>query len=206
MRSGKALRVCALLMAAALAGCSSAGFGRTGVAPGFQQTAAQAHAQCKQLFADPAIDPIRQKAAVASIEQDTTSEMKMNREFPTSSDKPAIARWLRARGQCNQLMVAVRMMIGPQERFIVETHEKTVDLLIAELYLGRIDYGTFATRYMRVYFEMKWAVQTQIAARVINEPHAAEHAQQISTRILVGWTTLAAPDALERMRAQTTGL
>jgi hypothetical protein len=59
---------------------------------------------------------------------------------------------------------------------------------------------------MRVYFEMKWAVQTQIAARVINEPHAAEHAQQISTRILVGCTTLAAPDALERMRAQTTGL
>jgi hypothetical protein len=144
-----------LCAAAAIAGCADAPADRR-PAPTAQpghtsqpaETAAPpqerdgAGSYVEHLFADPRLDPIRNKVPLVLRSGAVTPLLLSNEDKPTPPEKQAIKVWLSVREQAQQYQLEHR---GPPSPLLVRTRQ-LVTRAILQLYSGEMTYGEFAKR------------------------------------------------------------
>ena len=197
MIAGK-LRRLGLLLLLGLAACAAA---EQSHSLSVQPALVQAQQQCQKIWREPALNPIREKVPVASI-TNMKPEMQLNDATPTAEEKRVIALWQNARERCLLHLKPVWLLMPTEQRDLLEAQENVVDLLIAELYLGRQTYGSFVSAYTRSYYEMKWVDRTWISAQSNKTEDAIAHAKRLNSQIVAGWATLSRPDAAGEMKRQ----
>ncbi len=96
----------------------------------------------EHLFADPRLDPIRDKVPLVLHSGAVTPLLLANEHKPTPSEKQAIKVWLSVREQAQQYQLEHR---GPPSPLLVRTRQQ-VTRAILQLYNGEMTYGEFAKR------------------------------------------------------------
>ncbi|HTT39230.1 MAG TPA: hypothetical protein VMH32_16360 [Burkholderiales bacterium] len=94
------------------------------------------------LFADPRLDPIRDKVPLVLRSGAVTPVQLTNDDRPTAAEKRAIKVWLSIREQAQQYQLEHR---GPPSPLLVRTRQQ-VSRAILQLYHGQLTYGQFAQR------------------------------------------------------------
>lgn len=142
-----------LCAAAVLAGCADAPTsqrpGQSTRAPqspsGNQSSdkgAAQTASHVDQLFADPRLDPIRDKVPLVLHPGTVTPALLANEEKPTQEEKQAIKVWMSIREQAQQYQLEHQ---GPPSVRLVRTRQLVTRAML-QLYNGELTYGQFARR------------------------------------------------------------
>jgi hypothetical protein len=161
----------ALLCAAAIAGCAGS--------PSYQQEHKLAPAQTlplpartpeagqpsapnesadnsvEHLFADPRLDPIRDKVPLVLRTGAVTPQLLSNQDKPTPAEKQAIKVWMSVREQAQQVQLEQR---GPPSQRLVRTRQ-LVTRAILQLYNGDLTYGQFAKRIQELDSEYQAAAR-----------------------------------------------
>jgi len=96
----------------------------------------------EHLFADPRLDPIRDKVPLVLRSGAVTPLLLANEDRPTPPEKQAIKVWLSVREQAQQYQLEHR---GPPSPLLVRTRQQ-VTRAILQLYNGDLTYGEFAKR------------------------------------------------------------
>jgi len=132
--------------------------GETGRTPeGVPQPRDGAGSYVEQLFADPRLDPIRDKVPLVLRSGAVTPLLLANEERPTPSEKQAIKVWLSVREQAQQYQLEHR---GPPSPLLVRTRQM-VTRAILQLYNGEMTYGEFAKRIQVLDSEYQAAARRQ---------------------------------------------
>jgi len=95
-----------------------------------------------QLFADPRLDPIRDKVPLVLRSGAVTPRLLANEDRPTVTEKQSIKVWMSIREQAQQYQLEHR---GPPSPLLVRTRQ-LVTRAILQLYGGDLTYGEFAKR------------------------------------------------------------
>jgi hypothetical protein len=111
----------------------------------------------EQLFADPRLDPIREKVPLVLRSGAVTPLLLANEDKPTPSEKQAIKVWLSVREQAQQYQLEHR---GPPSPLLVRTRQM-VTRAILQLYNGEMTYGEFAKRIQVLDSEYQAAARRQ---------------------------------------------
>ncbi len=102
-------------------------------------------ADCKQLFADPALDPIRAKVSLGGA-ADQTLSMRTDNSKPTVAEKAAIAVWDEKRHECKAGEASpLALRVTPVAGAVMNNGHEELERLIASLYAGEMTYAQFAT-------------------------------------------------------------
>jgi len=96
----------------------------------------------EQLFADPRLDPIRDKVPLILRAGAVTPALLANEEKPTPAEKQAIKVWMSVREQAQQIQLEQR---GPPSQRLVRTRQQVTQAIL-QLYSGDLTYGQFAKR------------------------------------------------------------
>lgn len=144
--------VAAMVVGAALCGCSSLGaFKKQNNA-----ATASAAAQCKNEFATPELDPIRHKVELyrESTDAGVPFEIASNDTFPTDAELPVIARWAMLRDECIRQIVqlsttpahanAMQSAFIRQRQSLYNQAGERISELIVALHQKKLTYGEFA--------------------------------------------------------------
>lgn len=101
----------------------------------------QASSECKRLYADPRLDPIRNNIQLPiSYEAPQPIELLANKARATEAEKPAIKALSETIIECRQVSEAT---LGTLPRYRVRSEDRTLEAL-ADLYEGTSTYGQFA--------------------------------------------------------------
>ena len=111
----------------------------------------------EQLFADPRLDPIRDKVPLVLRSGAVTPLLLANEDKPTPPEKQAIKVWLSVREQAQQYQLEHR---GPPSQLLVRTRQQ-VTRAILQLYNGEMTYGEFAKRIQVLDSEYQAAARRQ---------------------------------------------
>jgi hypothetical protein len=111
----------------------------------------------EHLFADPRLDPIRDKVPLVLRSGAVTPLLLANGDKPTPSEKQAIKVWLSVREQAQQYQLEHR---GPPSPLLVRTRQ-LVTRAILQLYSGEMTYGEFAKRIQVLDSEYQAAARRQ---------------------------------------------
>jgi O6-methylguanine-DNA--protein-cysteine methyltransferase len=111
----------------------------------------------EQLFADPRLDPIRDKVPLVLRSGAVTPLLLANQDKPTPPEKQAIKVWLSVREQAQQYQLEHR---GPPSQLLVRTRQQ-VTRAILQLYNGEMTYGEFAKRIQVLDSEYQAAARSQ---------------------------------------------
>ena len=111
----------------------------------------------EHLFADPRLDPIREKVPLVLRSGAVTPLLLANEDKPTPSEKQAIKIWLSVREQAQQYQLEHR---GPPSPLLVRTRQ-LVTRAILQLYSGEMTYGEFAKRIQVLDSEYQAAARHQ---------------------------------------------
>jgi hypothetical protein len=111
----------------------------------------------EQLFADPRLDPIREKVPLVLRSGAVTPLLLANENKPTPPEKQAIKVWLSVREQAQQYQLEHR---GPPSPLLVRTRQQ-VTRAILQLYNGEMTYGEFAKRIQVLDSEYQAAARRQ---------------------------------------------
>jgi hypothetical protein len=111
----------------------------------------------EHLFADPRLDPIREKVPLVLRSGAVTPLLLANEDKPTPSEKQAIKIWLSVREQAQQYQLEHR---GPPSPLLVRTRQ-LVTRAILQLYSGEMTYGEFAKRIQVLDSEYQAAARRQ---------------------------------------------
>ncbi|MFN0316627.1 MAG: hypothetical protein ACKVQA_16510 [Burkholderiales bacterium] len=152
------LRYAAAFLALILAGCGtnrthlpspSAPAGQ-GVQSGAQAALAERPGDEKkylqQLYADPRLDPIRDKVPLQVRADAVTAGYLRNENKPTPEEKQAIRVWLQVREKAQQYQATRR---GPPSGVLLQTRVR-VSQAISHLYSGKLTYAGFAKRVQEI--------------------------------------------------------
>jgi hypothetical protein len=154
-RTRSALRCAAGLCSAALllAGCATDGLHAPSSAPGQPPstsppsvTAPQEDKYLKALYADPRLDPIRDKVPLRLGPGAITPAYLANDTLPTATEKQAIKVWLQVR---ELAQVHQQSLYGEPSPLLVQTRQR-ITRTIADLYNGKLTYGEFAGRVRQI--------------------------------------------------------
>jgi hypothetical protein len=126
------------------------------VAPQARDTATS---YVEHLFADPRLDPIRDKVPLVLRSGAVTPALLANGNRPTPPEKQAIKVWVSVREQAQQYQLEHR---GPPSPLLVHTRQ-LVTRAILQLYSGELTYGEFSKRIQVLDSEY------QAAARPVRE-------------------------------------
>ena len=111
----------------------------------------------EHLFADPRLDPIRDKVPLVLRAGAVTPLLLANENRPTPPEKQAIKVWLSVRDQAQQYQLEHR---GPPSPLLVRTRQ-LVTRAILQLYNGEMTYGEFAKRIQVLDSEYQAAARRQ---------------------------------------------
>lgn len=131
-----------------LAGCSSAPPAPDRMTE-LQMEQERVNSYCRDLFRDPALDPLRSRMAVFSA-KDTTFEMLTNQSTPTESERLAIVALAGKKQECGRAWVLwsrhFSPPISPQVAILHEVGTARFQFLLADLHGGLLTYGQFARK------------------------------------------------------------
>ena len=151
-----------LCAAAVLAGCAGAPTSqRASPAPQSQSPSANqspdkgAASPVDQLFADPRLDPIRDKVPLVLHPGTVTRALLANEDKPTPPEKQAIKVWMSIREQAQQYQLEHQ---GPPSVRLVRTRQLVTRAML-QLYNGELTYGQFARRIQELDSEYQAAVR-----------------------------------------------
>jgi hypothetical protein len=133
-----------LCAAALLAGCAADSPLRTQTSP--RTVAVDDDAYLKSLYADPRLDPIRDKVPLLLRPDAIKSNHLSNETRPTPPEKTAITAWLQVREQAQQYQTAQR---GPPSPHLMQTRNRVTKAMV-QLYGGELTYGEFARRIREI--------------------------------------------------------
>jgi len=106
------------------------------------RAAESTNSRVEQLFADPRLDPIRDKVPLVLRAGTVTPALLANEERPTPAEKQAIKVWMSVREQAQQIQLEQR---GPPSQRLVRTRQQVTQAIL-QLYSGELTYGQFAKR------------------------------------------------------------
>jgi hypothetical protein len=109
----------------------------------------------KALYADPRLDPIRDKVPLRLGPGAITPAYLTNGAMPTATEKQAIKVWLQVR---ELAQVHQQSLYGEPSPLLVQTRER-ITRTIADLYNGKLTYGEFAERVRQIDQEHQTARQ-----------------------------------------------
>jgi hypothetical protein len=193
LRHAEILTVIAFMMACS-SGCASDQRAQ-------QQEIAEARQECDSLYADPSLNPIRAKVALANPE-DQTFEMLTNTETVSPVEKPVIVLWVQRRDQCWQSGAHPRSMLSQQISAVMDSSRQAVESMIAELYLGQITYGQLANLRAKNLAELKEALANIQQALIVQNQQSQFQAQQLANQAEANWNSEMQTQALRQMRTQ----
>ena len=153
----------ALCVAAVLVGCAGAPTTsqRASPAPQSQSPSANhspdkgAASPVDQLFADPRLDPIRDKVPLVLHPGTVTRALLANEDKPTPPEKQAIKVWMSIREQAQQYQLEHQ---GPPSARLVRTRQLVTRAML-QLYNGELTYGQFARRIQELDSEYQAAAR-----------------------------------------------
>ena len=177
MRRLALIRTLAFAVVALL--CGSSGQGRAASDPqqfdarGFQAANAKATEYCTTLWSDHTFDPLRDK--IPLLGEPPTSAMLTSPERVRSEDKPLADLALKTLEKCKAaLAIAWAMLPAPAHAKVLSVVRKA-DALNIQLYTGKITFGEYNVKRIRILKEMALAFVS------IWEGPAAEGAQSAAT-------------------------
>lgn len=100
----------------------------------------------KALYADPRLDPIRDKVPLRLGPGAVTPAYLANETTPTATEKQAIKVWLQVR---ELAQVHQQSLYGEPSPQLVETRQR-ITRTIADLYNGKLTYAEFAGRVQQI--------------------------------------------------------
>ena len=98
------------------------------------------------LYADPRLDPIRDKVPLLLRAGAITPNYLSNETKPTPPEKDAIKVWLQVRELAQVHQTALR---GEPSPLLVQTRQRVTEA-IGELYSGKLTYAAFASRIQQI--------------------------------------------------------
>jgi len=113
----------------------------------------------EHLFADPRLDPIRDKVPLVLRSGTVTPALLANGNKPAPAEKQAIKVWMSVREQAQQYQLEHR---GPPSPLLVHTRQLVTRAML-QLYGGELTYGEFSKRIQVLDSEY------QAAARPVRE-------------------------------------
>ena len=150
-----------LCVAALLAGCAEAPTSQRPSPPQSQSPSASrspdkgAASSVDQLFADPRLDPIRNKVPLVLHPGTVTRALLANEDRPTPPEKQAIKVWMSIREQAQQYQLEHQ---GPPSARLVRTRQLVTRAML-QLYNGELTYGQFARRIQELDSEYQAAAR-----------------------------------------------
>ena len=108
-----------------------------------------------ELFADPRLDPIRDKVPLVLHPGTVTRALLANEEKPTPPEKQAIKVWMSIREQAQQYQLEHQ---GPPSARLVRTRQLVTRAML-QLYNGELTYGQFARRIQELDSEYQAAAR-----------------------------------------------
>jgi hypothetical protein len=150
-----------LCVAALLAGCAEAPTSQRPSPPQSQSPSASrspdkgAASPVDELFADPRLDPIRNKVPLVLHPGTVTRALLANEDRPTPPEKQAIKVWMSIREQAQQYQLEHQ---GPPSARLVRTRQLVTRAML-QLYNGELTYGQFARRIQELDSEYQAAAR-----------------------------------------------
>ena len=108
-----------------------------------------------QLFADPRLDPIRDKVPLVLHPGTVTRALLANEDKPTPPEKQAIKVWMSIREQAQQYQLEHQ---GPPSARLMRTRQLVTRAML-QLYNGELTYGQFARRIQELDSEYQAAAR-----------------------------------------------
>jgi hypothetical protein len=115
----------------------------------------------QQLYADPRLDPIRDKVPLQVRADAVTAGYLRNESKPTPEEKQAIRVWLQVREKAQQYQATRR---GQPSGVLLQTRVR-VSQAISHLYSGKLTYAGFAKRVQEIDAQYQAARRQNIGQR-----------------------------------------
>ncbi len=122
----------------------------------FENAFAKARQECTALWSDHVFDPLRRKLPL--IEDKPTFSMLTNNEKLRTKDKPLADLAIKTLEKCRSLYAPAYAMLPPQLNILIQGIQRKQDALIAELYNGKITFGTYNVGLDRLTGEFSEAI------------------------------------------------
>jgi hypothetical protein len=166
-----------------------------------EQEIADVNQRCASLMADPALNPIRDKVGLYNADQQTFP-MRTNTDYATAEEKPVIALWAQKRDQCEVMNRPILAKAPVQMAAVIKASKEVVDSMIAELYLGKINYGELANKRAKNAAEFKTTLANIQQALALQNQQAQFQAQQLANQAIANWNAQMQTQALQQMQRQ----
>jgi hypothetical protein len=138
-------RAAALALALLLTGCAlEPSLPRT--SPGPPAIQVEQDPYLRSLYADPRLDPIRDKVPLLLKPDSIKPSYLVNDTKPTPAEKKAIVAWLQVRERAQQYLTTQR---GEPSRLLAQTRNQ-ITRAIAQLHRGELTYAGFAARVRQI--------------------------------------------------------
>jgi len=108
---------------------------------GYENAVANAVAECRKLWADPAFDPLRDKVPLGP--QKPSMQMLTSAARLDAKDKPLADRAITVVQQCRMAYAPAYALLPGATQISIEGLYREEDALIAQLYTGKITFGEF---------------------------------------------------------------
>jgi hypothetical protein len=137
----------------------------------FSTALAKARAACMALWADHALDPVRDKFPVPGEKPTFTMLTDRTRLLP--KDKPLADLVLKTIEKCRELVADPIAMLPEQTRLKFQAYYREQDSLIAQLYVGKITIGEYNVGINRIVAEGIKALYGSSEPSRVDEKQAA---------------------------------
>ncbi len=114
-----------------------------------------------QLYADPRLDPIRDKVPLQVRADAVRSDYLRNETKPTKEEKQAIRAWLQIRDKAQEYQATRR---GQPSGALLQTRVR-VSQAISHLYSGKLTYAAFARRVQEIDAQYQASLRQSIGQR-----------------------------------------
>ena len=114
-----------------------------------------------QLYADPRLDPIRDKVPLQVRADAVSSGYLRNETKPTKEEKQAIRAWLQIRDKAQEYQATRR---GQPSKALLQTRVR-VSQAISQLYSGKLTYAAFARRIQEIDAQYQADLRQRIGQR-----------------------------------------
>jgi Caspase domain len=108
----------------------------------YETAVAKARARCTALLADHGLDPLRDKIPFGEGQHPTTA-MLANSERLRAEDKPVVDLAIKKVAKCREAWAPAWAMLPTATNLVMEGVQRKLDVLIADLYSGKITWGDF---------------------------------------------------------------
>ncbi len=151
----------------------------------YETALAKARQECVALWTDHVFDPLRPKLAFG--ETKPTLSMLTNSERVRPKDRQLAELAIKTNEKCRQAYSTPFAFLPPQVSNVIDGVYRTQDALIAELYIGKITFGSFNTKMDRLFGDLSRTLSgipysqaaTQTPPKVANAAPPSGAADQI---------------------------